>query len=185
MSDYFYKNYKYCPICGNKYSDKDFDEEAKVLICQNCKYRYFQNIIAVTSAIIPLHNNPYQVLFATRNIEPMKGKIDMPGGFPKFDEHPKETIKREMKEELGLNIKIKQLCSIGINDYEYNGMIFKHCVLYFLTEPVGEEDIKISDDENSSFKFLDIRNLENFKSQIGFRSDIQAIADYLSFLDNS
>lgn len=44
------------------------------------------------------------LLLVKRNQNPYKGKWDLPGGYMNQGETPEETLRREMKEELGVNI---------------------------------------------------------------------------------
>jgi ADP-ribose pyrophosphatase YjhB (NUDIX family) len=48
-----------------------------------------------------------RVLIAVRGIEPEKGKFDVPGGFLLPGEHPLDGLRREMAEELGVEIEIE------------------------------------------------------------------------------
>ncbi len=41
-----------------------------------------------------------------------KGKLDLPGGGIEHQEHPSETLKREIKEEAGINIKSYELYDV-------------------------------------------------------------------------
>ncbi len=63
-----------------------------------------------------------------------------PGGGVKFGENLKEAVKREIKEELGMEIKVKKL--LGFHEaifpkYDYHTIIF-----FFLASPKGKIRLK-------------------------------------------
>jgi 8-oxo-dGTP diphosphatase len=47
-----------------------------------------------------------RALVTVRAREPYSGKIDVPGGFLEVGEHPVDGLKREVREELGLEIEV-------------------------------------------------------------------------------
>jgi 8-oxo-dGTP diphosphatase len=47
-----------------------------------------------------------RALVTVRAREPEKGRIDVPGGFLQSGEHPIDGLKREVKEELGVEIEV-------------------------------------------------------------------------------
>ncbi len=63
--------------------------------------------IAIASLI---HDN--KILLLRRNKPPFKGLWGMPGGKAEFGEHIEDTIKREIFEETGLNIKLKRILAV-------------------------------------------------------------------------
>jgi 8-oxo-dGTP diphosphatase len=47
-----------------------------------------------------------RALVTVRAREPLRGKVDVPGGFLEVGEHPVEGLKREVREELGLELEV-------------------------------------------------------------------------------
>ena len=47
-----------------------------------------------------------RALVTVRAREPYRGKVDVPGGFLELGEHPVDGLKREVREELGLEIEV-------------------------------------------------------------------------------
>jgi len=47
-----------------------------------------------------------RALVTVRAREPHRGKVDVPGGFLEVGEHPVEGLKREVREELGLELEV-------------------------------------------------------------------------------
>ena len=54
-------------------------------------------------------DNGYDILLVTRGKDPFKGKLAFPGGFVNYGEDPKVGCVRELKEELGLDVKEEDL----------------------------------------------------------------------------
>lgn len=57
------------------------------------------------------------VLLVRRAIDPWRGSWDIPGGFCDADEHPEQTVVREVREEVGLNVTVTRLLGIWIDAY--------------------------------------------------------------------
>ena len=49
-----------------------------------------------------------KALVTVRAGEPEKGRVDVPGGFVEVGEHPAAGLKREVREELGIEIEIEE-----------------------------------------------------------------------------
>ncbi len=83
----------------------------------------------VTGAIIPKKG---RILVAQRHedsrFEP--SKWEFPGGKVDFGEHPEEALKRELKEEMGIEIGTGPLYEVLSHVYDNNGDI-RHVVLLF------------------------------------------------------
>lgn len=112
-------SYKFCPKCGGQTDEKAHN----LLICKKCDYNFYINP-ASTSAVI-LENSEGEILLAKRKFEPMKGYLDLPGGFVEIGESLEEATIREGKEELGVEISdVKYLHSYP-DVYLYQGVNIK------------------------------------------------------------
>jgi ADP-ribose pyrophosphatase YjhB (NUDIX family) len=49
-----------------------------------------------------------KVLVVRRARDPEKGRFDLPGGFLKFKEDPVAAVKREVQEELGIEVDVSE-----------------------------------------------------------------------------
>ena len=56
----------------------------------------------------------------------------LPGGRVKLLEPSKDALKREMQEELGVNIHVERLVWVVDNFFEYDGKSYHELALYFL-----------------------------------------------------
>jgi ADP-ribose pyrophosphatase YjhB (NUDIX family) len=112
--------YKFCPICGGSLVSQELNRE-NVPVCQNssCGFIFWQNSKPCASVLIP--DNQGRILMTVRAKEPDKGKLDLPGGFLQLGEHPDEGAKREIKEELGVEIEIDDYVGLVIDRYGQDG----------------------------------------------------------------
>ena len=108
------------------------------------KRRYPENpIIAVGACLF----NGDKILIVRRNKPPSKGKWSLPGGVVELGESLREAIKREIKEELGVEMKIGGLLGVferikrdAQNRVEY------HYVLVDFWGWISEGDILLNDE---------------------------------------
>ncbi|TKJ37465.1 MAG: hypothetical protein CEE38_08170 [Planctomycetes bacterium B3_Pla] len=119
------KLFTYCPSCGS--GDMHFDG-IKELTCKDCSFTYYHNVAAAGGAILE-HDG--KIILIRRNQEPGKGKLDLPGGFADPDETAEEAIKREIREELNINVETLQYLGSFPNTYEYKGVCYRSCDLIF------------------------------------------------------
>jgi 8-oxo-dGTP diphosphatase len=85
--------------------------------------------LLVTAALII---NGDQVLIAQRlpNSKFEPNKWEFPGGKVDFGEHPKESLKRELKEELDIVVDVGSQYTLASHVYDQNGMV-RHVVILF------------------------------------------------------
>lgn len=102
-----------------------------------------------------------KILMVKRDIKPFCGYWTLPGGKVEYGERVEEAIKREMKEELGVSVRIKKL--IGVySDPKREPRYHSVSVAYFLER--GKGKIKLNF-EASGFKYFSLNKLP---SRIGF-----------------
>lgn len=119
------KPFNYCPACRS--SDISFSCMKK-LVCRDCSFTYYHNVAAAAGAILEYDNN---IVLIKRAKEPGKGRLDLPGGFVDPKESAEEALRREVKEELKIDVgKLKYLGSYP-NIYQYKGVVYHTCDLFF------------------------------------------------------
>lgn len=152
----------YCPKCGK---DSFIEDSFKSVKCQKCNFRIFLNAGAAVIAII--RNDKDEVLFTVRRHDPSAGMLDFPGGFVDYEENAEEALRREIREELNLQISdLKYLLSIP-NIYEYEGILYHTLDLVFTCKVENFDNIKTADDV-SGYKFISIENIS--LDDVGLRS---------------
>ncbi len=121
--------FKFCPKCG---SPEFKITGARSFRCSNCNFEFYVNSAAAVAAII--FNNEGKMLFTRRAVNPDKGKLDLPGGFVDPMESAEQAVKREIKEELGVDIlSLQYFCSFP-NEYKYSGLSVFTTDLAFFAE---------------------------------------------------
>ena len=92
------KPFVFCPSCATRLQERDAEGGAK---CPNCGRVWYRNSAPTAGAAIVKGD---KALVTVRARDPEKGRVDVPGGFLQEGEDPIEGLKREIKEELGVEI---------------------------------------------------------------------------------
>lgn len=98
-----------------------------------------------------------KVLVLKRSRSPEKGKWDFPGGFLNQKEVPEQALVREIKEELGTNVKQYLPLGFFAGTYKWNKDRFPIVTSAYLVQL--EENLKL-DKENSDWKWVDPSGLK-------------------------
>lgn len=154
--------FKYCPNCKNELVHHD-----NSIHCDKCGFDYYFNPSVGVGLI--LVNSKNQIFLGIRTKNPGKDMLDMPGGFIEFHESAEDALRREMKEELNLDLKeIKYFASFS-NDYKYNGTQYYPLDLFFIS--YTDKD------------FIDITNAKDKELKKGEFFDIDKVSlDKLCFV---
>lgn len=96
-----------------------------------------------------------KVLLAKRASEPFKGSYDIIGGFMEVDELPEAAAIREVKEETGLDIRIKSLLGIYVDRYGEDGDYTLN--LHYIGEVISGEEKAM--DDVASLEWIPIENV--------------------------
>jgi mutator protein MutT len=159
--------FRFCPRCGAENGEYP---TIKLFVCRACNFRYYQNAAAATIAIIRDPNG--RVLFTRREKEPARGKLDLPGGFVDPLETAEESLRREAREEVGLNIERADFLASFTNRYDYRGVTYYSLDLVFLCD-VSDFSPLAARDEVLETLFLAPETVS--PEEIGFESVRQAI----------
>ena len=138
---------KFCPRCGSP----NFPATgSRSFQCADCSFNYYVNASAAVAVL--LFNERGELLLTRRAIEPHKGKLDLPGGFIDPMETGEQAARREIQEELGIEIhSLKFFCSYP-NEYIFSGFSVFTLDLAFLAKTESLVNMKAMDDI-SSFEF--------------------------------
>lgn len=119
------QDFNYCPKCGNQFEKK----WSNLLVCARCDFHYYINP-KPTNALIA-ENEKGEILFIKRKFPPKKGLLDLPGGFVDLKETMEESLRRELKEELGLILKDFTYLGSYSDRYNYkNVKFYTLCFVY-------------------------------------------------------
>ena len=132
---------KYCPVCG---SPQFVFDDIKAFHCEECRFSFYINSAAAVAAIIENKNG--EILLTRRAFEPHKGFLDLPGGFVDPMESVEQALRREIKEELELElISMEYLFSVP-NQYVFSNYTVYTTDLAFKCKASNIKKIKTHDD---------------------------------------
>ncbi|HZQ97346.1 MAG TPA: NUDIX hydrolase [Chloroflexota bacterium] len=103
----------YCQTCG-----APVVAEGDRYRCTRCARRHYVNSKPCAGALVVRDG---RVLLVKRAFEPFKGWWDVPGGFLNAGEHPEEGVRRELREETGLEVEPRRLVGIYMDTYGDDG----------------------------------------------------------------
>ena len=132
---------KFCSFCGA--SDPVYDG-VKALRCDVCGRRQFINAVAAVAVII--RNDQGEILLTRRARNPGKGMLDLPGGFVDAMETVEQTVRREVKEELNVELENITYLTSYPNEYLFEGMITYTADLAFAATVKDWSSLQPADD---------------------------------------
>lgn len=136
-----FKVLKFCPKCGSP----DFHVSGeRSLKCGDCGFNFYINASAAVAALVTDGNG--KLMLTTRGIEPDYGKLDLPGGFVDPNETIEDAVKRELMEELGLEVKSMKYLFSAPNEYIFSGFSVFTIDMAFEVIPESIENLKPMDD---------------------------------------
>ena len=98
------------------------DERHLQPVCAQCGRFSWQNPKPTASGLITRQEGgSVDVLLVRRAKEPYLGQWDCPGGFVDPGEHPEQAVRRELLEELGLQVDVTRFVGIFMDDYGPGG----------------------------------------------------------------
>jgi len=165
--------YRFCPRCVGRLAPrllKDGDPER--LVCEDCGFIFYLGPKLVAGALFELEGG---VLLVQRDIEPGYGKWTFPGGFVERGERAEDAARREVLEETGLGIRVKEI--VGL--YTYEGQI--PAIAVFAAEVTRGEPAPL--DET-----MDVRSFPRDAlpwAEMAFPSTEHALKDYLRKFQSS
>jgi len=146
--------FSYCPVCGSVNFTQN-NEKSKC--CESCGFVLYVNASAAVAAFII--NEQGDLLVCKRAKEPVKGTLDLPGGFVDGNETAEEAICREIAEELQTNVLEFEYKFSLPNLYEYSGLTVPTLDLFFECKLETNDQLKPSDDVEDCF-FIPIAELK-------------------------
>ena len=102
--------WRYCPRCAAALRREDNRVE-----CDACGFRHYASSQPTASAFVLDEDG--RILLARRAYEPDVGKWDVPGGFLEEGEDPVEGLRRELREEAGIEIDLGDFVGVFTDTY--------------------------------------------------------------------
>ena len=147
--------FKYCPKCGAAALRV---VGAKLLRCEACGFELYMNPAASAAGVIIDELGRMVVL--VRGQEPGRGKWDLPGGFVDPGETAEEALRREVREELGLEVTALRYLGSWPNVYDYMGVRYRTVDFGFVCEVAGAEGARAMESEIAETLLLEPRDVD-------------------------
>ena len=127
------QEFRHCPHCGEALREVGRNP----LLCSSCDFTWYFNPTCAAGAF--LFDERGRTLFIRRAKEPRRGTLAVPGGFIDAGESAEEGLRREIHEEVGLEVgTLRFLCSHP-NRYDYAGLTYDVCDFLFSANAVNPE----------------------------------------------
>ncbi len=114
-----------CPKCGKPFRKVSSSN----MLCDSCGLDYYVSPRPCNALIIVDDNR--RILLVKRAIEPSKGLWDLPGGFVNVEETVEESVIREAREELGVEVGNIEYLFSGHGRYVYKSLNYYTIGLVF------------------------------------------------------
>lgn len=100
--------YQFCPRCAHALEDRPFEGKLR-RTCPACGFIYFPD---PKVAVVALIEADARVLLIRRAVDPGRGLWALPGGYMDAGELPDAALRREVAEEVGIEIVVGALLEI-------------------------------------------------------------------------
>lgn len=168
MSQKLIEAYMHCPLCGSE----DYALHGNGRVCGGCGHQDFNNPITAVAAFILDHND--RVLLIRRAKDPARTKLAPPGGFVDAGESLEQAIRREIAEEVGLEVQEVRYLSSHPNDYTYHALGRPVCDVFFVAEAQSCE-VFLQTEEASAWQWHPLAEID--AADLAFDSMRHALAE--------
>ena len=127
--------FRFCPRCGA--ARPVHNHGLSPLRCEGCSLAYFFNPTVAAGAFV--FDDAGRVLFIRRAKEPSAGKLAVPGGFIDFGESAEDGLRRETREEVGIEVDRLQFLMSFPNSYPYAEVTYPVVDLYFTAQAINPD----------------------------------------------
>jgi ADP-ribose pyrophosphatase YjhB (NUDIX family) len=122
--------WKHCPRCG-----AEIDVDGGKAECAVCGFRAYASSKPTASAVCV--DGEGRLLLSRRGVDPFQGMWDFPGGFLDEEEHPLDCVRRELKEEAGIEVEPLEFLGVWLDRYGGDGSGQTTLNLYWTVRIVG------------------------------------------------
>lgn len=144
--------FRHCPRCGAGLPAIG----SNPLECPSCGFAFFFNPTVSSGAFL---FDGDRALFFRRSQEPAKGKLAVPGGFIDVGETAEAALRREVREEVGLEIEDIRYLGSCTNDYPFRGVTYPVVDLVYRARAVKPENA-VALDGVSAIEWLLLREVK-------------------------
>lgn len=125
--------YRYCPRCAAEAMEM---RGPQLVACRACGLHLYYNPCAAVGAFVI--DRAGRVLLIRRAKNPAAGRLGLPGGFIDNGESAEGGLRREVREEVGLDVEAMEFLCSQPNTYPYGGIVYPTLDFYFV---VRVEDV--------------------------------------------
>jgi ADP-ribose pyrophosphatase YjhB (NUDIX family) len=134
------KPFRFCPACGTSI-DEPKPEVGST--CPSCERTWYRNSSPTVGAVIVRDG---KALVSRRGSDPHKGQLDSPGGFLEAGEDALEGLRREIREELGVEIDVSHDDFIAATVHPYGDegdpvLAMSYAARLISGEPEPDDDV--------------------------------------------
>jgi ADP-ribose pyrophosphatase YjhB (NUDIX family) len=129
---YPWELFAHCPRCGGALPRRS--SHADPLRCESCGFVYYFNAATAVAALI--RNEAREILFIRREREPAMGKLALVGGFVDVGESAEAALRREVLEEVNLELGPLEFVSSHPNLYAYRDVTYATVDLFFAADAI-------------------------------------------------
>jgi ADP-ribose pyrophosphatase YjhB (NUDIX family) len=143
----------FCPACGLK-SFRKVSEKA--YMCGVCGFEFFHNAAAAVSVLLEYNGHGLMTL---RAADPGQGMLDLPGGFIDHGETAEDALRREVREELALELGDLEYIGTFANEYNYRGILYHTLDIVFHARLDSAPETVMDKNEISGVEWVDLKNI--------------------------
>ena len=133
--------FKYCPHCGHEDIKVNQIDGRRRENCSNCGKVFYKN--PIPSVVGISFNEENEILLVKRGVEPDIGSWCLPGGFMELGETAEEAVKRELREETGVEVNPGEIITV---DTTIGGFYGDVVVIAYMIEIRKGQDFIPGDD---------------------------------------
>lgn len=138
------RHFRFCPRCGQAGSAAG---PRLPFCCGACGFTFYFSAAIATATFI--RRDDGKVIFLRRAKDPAKGKLAPPGGFVDIGERVEDALRREIREEVGLEVRAPEfLCSFP-NEYPFLDVTYPVLDFFFTAEAVESATARALDEAES------------------------------------
>jgi ADP-ribose pyrophosphatase YjhB (NUDIX family) len=100
----------------------------------------------MAAAVMGILETPQGILFTRRARDPGKSMLDLPGGFVDYGETLEGAVRREIREELGLELPVIRYFGSFPNTYAYRGVTYHTADAVFVCPVDPRNRMRLSDE---------------------------------------
>ena len=145
----------YCGRCGAA-AGGQAENPGGPFRCGACGFTLFFNAAGAVGAVILRPDG--RCLFVRRSKEPARGKLGLPGGFVDPGENAEQALVREVREEVGLDLRDLEYLNSHANRYLFAGVTY-HTVDLFYRGRADEPERAAPLDAVEAVEWLDPRTV--------------------------